>query len=257
VSALLHCRCPSPQAASRAKLALAARKNAEIQDDELGARGQSVDDIAEKILVAILEHRLLSGTKLGEDRLATIFNTSRARIREVLSRLGSEQIVEQIPQRGAFVAKPSIEQAQDVFEARRLIEPSVVDRLVRTLDDRKQQCLYRHLDLENDARQRTDRRAIVRLSGEFHVLLAELAGNSTLARTMRELSILTCLIISLYDAPTATSCRADEHRNIVTAVGRGDIGQAQTLMLHHLDHIQASLTLNASSDEADLESIFS
>ena len=45
----------------------------------------------------------------------------------------------------------------------------------------------------------------MRLSGEFHVLLAELAGNSALARSMRELSTLTCLIISLYDAPTATS----------------------------------------------------
>ena len=31
---------------------------------------------------------------------------------------------------------------------------------------------------------------------------------------MRELSTLTCLIISLYDAPTATSCRADEHEEI-------------------------------------------
>ena len=42
----------------------------------------------------------------------------------------------------------------------------------------------------------------IRLSGEFHALLAELAGNSALARSMRELSVLTCLIIFLYDAPT-------------------------------------------------------
>ena len=221
------------------------------------AREHTVDDIAEKISAAILEHRLAPGTKLGEDRLATIFHASRAKIREVLARLAHEQIVELIPQRGAFVAKPTIEQAQDVFEARRLIEPGVLRRLIATLDDVKQQRLRRHLDQEDDARRRNDTRAIVRLSGEFHVLLAELAGNSALARAMRELSTLTCLIISLYDAPTATSCRADEHEQIVAAVKRGDTQKAEAVMLDHLEHIQKSLKLDAESNDADLESIFS
>jgi DNA-binding GntR family transcriptional regulator len=219
-------------------------------------REHTVDEIAEKISTAILEHRLAPGTKLGEDRLATIFGASRAKVREVLARLAHEQVVELIPQRGAFVAKPTIEQAQDVFEARRLIEPGVLRRLVTTLDDVKLQRLRRHLDLEADARRQDDKRAIVRLSGEFHVLLAELAGNSALARTMRELSTLTCLIISLYDAPTATSCRADEHEEIVAAVKRGDTRGAETLMQHHLDHIEASLKLEGGGEDADLESIF-
>jgi DNA-binding GntR family transcriptional regulator len=219
-------------------------------------RERTVDEIAEKISAAILEHRLVPGTKLGEDRLANIFGASRAKVREVLARLAHEQVVELIPQRGAFVAKPTIEQAQDVFEARRLIEPGVLRRLVGTMDDVKRQRLRRHLDLEADARRRDDKRAIVRLSGEFHVLLAELAGNSALARTMRELSTLTCLIISLYDAPTATSCRADEHEEIVAAVKRGDVAGAEQLMLHHLDHIEQSLKLDADAEEADLESIF-
>ena len=225
--------------------------------DELtaAAREHGVDEIAEKISAAILEHRLAPGTKLGEDRLATIFKTSRAKVREVLARLAHEQIVELVPQRGAFVAKPTIEQAQDVFEARRLIEPGVLRRLIVTLDDVKQQRLHRHLELEADARQRDDKRAIVRLSGEFHVLLAELAGNSALTRAMRELSALTCLIISLYDAPTATSCRADEHEEIVAAVKRGDARKTESLMLQHLDHIEKSLKLDVEVMEADLESI--
>lgn len=219
------------------------------------AREHGVDEIAEKISSAILEHRLAPGTKLGEDRLATIFKTSRAKVREALARLAHEQIVELVPQRGAFVAKPTIEQAQDVFEARRLIEPGVLRRLIATLDDSKQQRLRRHLELEAKARQIADKRAIVRLSGEFHVLLAELAGNSALTRAMRELSALTCLIISLYDAPTATSCRADEHEEIVAAVKRGDAREAESLMLRHLGHIESSLKLDAEVVEADLESI--
>lgn len=217
---------------------------------------RTVDEIVDRILAAILEHRLMPGTKLGEDRLATIFGTSRAKVREVLARLAHEQVVELVPQRGAFVAKPTIEQAHDVFEARRLIEPGVLRRLVATIDDVKLQRLRRQLDDEIDARARDDKPAIVRLSGEFHVLLAELAGNSSLLRAMRELSMLTCLTISLYDAPTATSCRADEHEEIVAAVKRGDTRQAEKLMLQHLAHIEQSLKLDSSAEQADLESIF-
>jgi DNA-binding GntR family transcriptional regulator len=219
-------------------------------------REKSVDEIYERIYVAILEHRLQPGTKLGEERMADIFGVSRARIREVLARLAHEQIVELFPQRGAFVAKPTIEQARDVFEARRLIEPAVLRRLVDTHTPDKVQRLRQHLELEADARRRNDKRTVIRLSGEFHTLLAELAGNSSLARSMRELCMLTCLTIFLYDAPTSQSCRDDEHQMIVDAVARRDSARAEQIMLEHLDHIEGSLQLDQGNGEADLEAIF-
>lgn len=214
------------------------------------------DEIYERIYVAILEHRLLPGTKLVEERLAEIFKVSRARIREVLARLAHEQVVELYPQRGAYVAKPSIEQAIDVFEARRLIEPDVMRRLIEHLTPERIERLRQHQALEQDARRRDDKRTIVRLSGEFHILLAQLAGNVALSRTMRELSTLTCLIIVLYDTPTSTSCRADEHSAIIDAVSHRDVARAQALMLEHLEHIERSLKLEPASEEVDLEAIF-
>ncbi|MGV3492271.1 MAG: GntR family transcriptional regulator [Ramlibacter sp.] len=228
-----------------------ARKNGNRAERE-----KSVDEIYERIYVAILEHRLHPGTKLGEERMADIFGVSRARIREVLARLAHEQIVELFPQRGAYVAKPTPEQARDVFEARRLIEPAVLRRLIDTLTPEKTQRLRQHLELEADARRRSDKRAVIRLSGEFHTLAAELAGNSALARSMRELCMLTCLTIFLYDAPTAQSCRDDEHQLIVEAVGKRDRARAEKLMLDHLDHIESSLKLDENNGEADLEAIF-
>jgi DNA-binding GntR family transcriptional regulator len=216
----------------------------------------SNDDVYERIYVAILEHRLVPGTKLAEERLAEIFGVSRARVREVLSRLAHEQIVELYPQRGAFVAKPSIEQTLDVFEARRLIEPAVLRRLVETLTPEKVARLRAQHELEEDARRRDDKRAIVRLSGQFHALLAELCGNSAYARQMRQLSDLTCLSIVLYDAPTSTSCREDEHSEIIEAIAKRDAARAEKLMLEHLEHIESSLKLEASADEVDLEAIF-
>jgi len=219
-------------------------------------RENTHDEIYERIYNAILEHRLPPGTKLVEERLAEIFGTSRARIREVLARLAHEQIVELFPQRGAYVAKPSAEQARDVFEARRLIEPAVLRRLIETLTPEKLTRLRQHQELELDARRRDDKRAVIRLSGEFHSVAAELAGNSALARNMRELSVLTCLMIFLYDAPTATSCRADEHSQIIEAIGKRDAARAERLMLQHLDHIESSMKLDISTETVDLEAVF-
>jgi DNA-binding GntR family transcriptional regulator len=219
-------------------------------------RENAHDEIYEKIFVAIVEHRLHPGTKLVEERLAEIFGVSRARIREVLARLAHEQIVELVPQRGAFVAKPTIEQALDVFEARRLIEPAVVRRLIETLTPEKLARLRQHQELELDARRRDDQRAVIRLSGEFHSLAAELAGNSALARSMRELSVRTCLMIFLYDAPTSTSCRADEHSQIIDAIAKRDVARAERLMLEHLVHIESSMRLDSATEEVDLAAIF-
>lgn len=237
---------PMPAVPSTKKRAAPARSS----------REKSHDEIYEKIYVAILEHRLHPGTKLAEERLAEIFGVSRARIRDVLARLAHEQIVELVPQRGAYVAKPTIEQARDVFEARRLIEPAVMRRLVATLTAEKLALLRRHQELELDARRRDDKRAVIRLSGDFHALAAELAGNTALARSMRELSVLTCLMIFLYDAPTASSCRADEHSQIIEAIAAGDAARAERLMLDHLDHIERGMNLEKATEEADLEAIF-
>src|SRR5690554_880279 len=210
----------------------------------------TADEIYEKIYIAVLEHRLRPGTKLAEGRLATIFGTSRARVREALTRLAYENIVEQIPQRGAFIARPSAETANYVFETRRLLEPAILDRLINNVTPDIISRLREHQQLEIEARQRDDRPAIIRLTGVFHQLLADMAG------TMRELTVLTCLIIFLYNAPMATSCRADEHTGIIDAIEARDKALATRLMLEHLRHIENSLVLDVYANDVDLESIF-
>lgn len=91
---------------------------------------------------------------------------------------------------------------------------------------------------------------MVRLSGEFHIRLAEYAGNRLLARSMRGLATLTCLAIFLYDAPHATACREDEHDLLLNAIARRRADRAAELMLEHLGHVESSLDLKAPRDEA-------
>jgi DNA-binding GntR family transcriptional regulator len=215
----------------------------------------SEDAIYERILAAIFEHQLPPGTKLGEDRLAGIFGVSRARIRRVLPRLAHEGVVRLEPNRGAFVARPTVAEARDVFEARRAIEPAIVAKALAQPDQRGLIArLRQHVTAERRARAAGDTRAIVRLSGEFHILLAEAAGNALLAKAMRELTSLTCLIIALYDKPSVPSCLGEEHAEIVDALVAGGAPRAIQLMLHHLNHVEENLALTvAEPPPVDLE----
>lgn len=92
-------------------------------------------EIYDRVISAILDHRLLPGTKLVEDKLAGAFGVSRTRIRPVLVRLANENVVIMRPNRGAVVAEPPPAEAHEVFEARRLIEPTLVQAYMADATD--------------------------------------------------------------------------------------------------------------------------
>lgn len=220
-------------------------------------RKLDADQIHERIVAAIFEHRLAPGTRLVEERLAVIFGANRSRIRLVLARLAHEHLVRMELNRGAFVAAPSRREAREIFQARRLIEPGLVRRLAESIDSAGVRRLRGLVRDEATARANGDRRAIIRTSGEFHIVIAELAGNAFLAKTIRELASLTCLIIFLYDSPAIPSCHGDEHAEIAEAIARNEAEHAVTLMLRHLDHVEESLALQDEIPHAlDLEQVF-
>ena len=217
----------------------------------------SVDVIHQRVLTAIVEHRLPPGTKLGEERLAKVFGVSRTQIRQVIERLAHDRIVTVQPNRGAYVSSPSVDEAREVFAARRLIEPDLIRQATRMAQKADIQRLRHHVAQESAARAANDKRAIIRLSGEFHQLIAEIAGNRFLAKTMRELETLTCLVIILYDAPNVPACPYHEHSDLVDAIEARDAERAAVHMVEHLRHVEASLDFQRGSDgEIDFGAVF-
>ncbi len=215
------------------------------------------DEIYDRLLTAIVENRLRPGMQLVEERLASIFGVSRTKIREATSRLVHEGVATNLPNRGAFVATPTPAQALQLLAARRLIEPEIVRLLALNASRKQIAALRSHVNRETAARAAADPHAIVALSGEFHVLMAEMSGNDYLARMLRELEVLTCLVIILYDNPKSEGCQYDDHVLIVDAIEARDPETAAVLMLHHLDHIEASLDLSPAADrELQLEDAF-
>jgi DNA-binding GntR family transcriptional regulator len=214
-------------------------------------------DIHGRIYKAIVEHRLQPGTKLAEERVAELFGVSRTQVRGVLQRLAVEQLVTLVHNRGAFVATPSAAQAHDVLDVRRTLEPGVVARLIERIDSGDARYaikqLRRLVKREQQAHARGDRRTAVRLSGDFHVLLAELSGSSIYHRMMRELTPLTCLAILSFEAPTAAACPNDEHARLIDAIEAQDLALAAALMTEHLNHIERALNLSQHDEEVQVD----
>jgi DNA-binding GntR family transcriptional regulator len=82
----------------------------------------STQRIVDAITTAIVERRLMPGTKLAEQQIADIFKVSRTLVRQALNQLSRDHLVTLEPARGAFVAQPSVEEARQVFEVRKMIE---------------------------------------------------------------------------------------------------------------------------------------
>jgi DNA-binding GntR family transcriptional regulator len=225
--------------------------------ESAASESSATESIYQSLLTAIMEHRLLAGTRLVEERLCEATGASRARIRQVFARLAHEKLVTQVPNRGAFIASPSVAEAHAVFQARRVIEPELAAILARSSSPAKVRKLRLYIEQEADAHRRGDRAAIIRLSGEFHILLAEMAGNPFLENLIREMVSLTCLIITLYDRPGAPACPENEHSRLVDAIAAHDDGLAARLMAEHLQHIEDTLDLSPPETGApDFFSIF-
>lgn len=200
--------------------------------------------IYERIWAAIAEQKLRPGTRLKEEQLGEIFGVSRARVRAALAALERDGLVTLVPNRGAYVARPTIDEARDVFFARATIEGRLVERLCATVNSEAVARLEAHIAEERAARQRSDIPAAIRLSGGFHVLIAELVGSRCLHEVLRDLVSRTSLITAMYQPRSRADCGPDEHAGIAALIACGDAEAAKRAMDDHLAHIERRLVLD-------------
>jgi DNA-binding GntR family transcriptional regulator len=217
------------------------------------------NEIVERIFEAVVEQRLPPGTKLSESVLCEAFGVGRMRIRRALLLLSSREVVELHANRGAYVALPTPRQARDVFEARLALEPAISHLAVERATEADIANLSKHLAMEHDAHHQNRRHEAIRLSGQFHILLAQIAGNAVMLRMMKELVTRTSLIIGIFGAAgVVNSCRSNDHERIVDAFRQRDGQLAGALMTEHLREIESTLDLGSNNNFAvDLVSLFS
>ena len=211
----------------------------------------STERIVESITGAIIEQRLMPGTKLAEQKIADIFKVSRTIVRQALNRLSRDKLVTLEPARGARVAEPSVEEARQVFEVRYMLESALVRRLAATVTPVQVAELRAHLADEQASVQRVDVTGRTRLLADFHVVLARMLGNHTLADLLTDLLSRCSLIALMYQSANAAEHSFDEHVAIVDALERRDARAAQRLMEEHLMNVERNLELDPRAPDLE------
>lgn len=212
--------------------------------------------IYEALARLLLAGRLAPGTKLVEQKIAQLFGVSRERIRKVLHRLGHERLLDLIPNRGAFVVDPSLEEARRLYEARRIVEAGIVLRLSETWSKDQAAELDKHVRQEEHAAATDDRPQSIRLSGGFHMMLAAMTGSDLVERQMQELVSRTAMLVAFYEPGVSSSCGCEEHVAIAEALARRDAVGAARSMSTHLSLIETRLRpMRCEVVAGDLESV--
>jgi DNA-binding GntR family transcriptional regulator len=213
------------------------------------AARNATDQIVESITTAIIEWRLMPGTKLGEQQIADVFSVSRTIVRQALNQLSRDRLVTLEPARGAFVATPSVEEAREVFEVRRLVETGMVRMLAARITDAQVAQLRQHLRDERAAVSRVDVAGRTRLLADFHVVLARMLGNEVLAELISDLLSRSQLVALMYQSSHSAQHSQEEHAGIVDALEQRDARAAARLIEKHLESVERNLRLGPTTPD--------
>ena len=240
-------------AMSRKKAAAAPEPAAPESGQALAASEQALTGATERIVAsiteAIVERRLMPGTKLAEQKIADIFEVSRTIVRQALNQLSRDHLVKLEPARGAFVATPSIEEARQVFQVRVMLESAMVRQLCASVTDAQIKALRAHLQQERDAVSRSDVPGRTRLLADFHVVLARMLGNEVLADLLTDLLGRSSLISLMYQSSHSARHSQDEHERIVDALEKRDARAAVRLIEQHISSVERNLQLDPKSPD--------
>jgi len=220
-----------------------------VADEPAAGEGNRPGAIADRIVDAILAGRLAPGQRLGEQALADLFGCSRTLVREAMARLSARGMVEVNARRGWFVVQPSLDEAREAFGARLALETGLLHGLDGPLPPAAIGRLKDHVAREEAAIRAADAGERSWLLGDFHVCLAECAGNGLLADILKDLTARTTLIATLYQSTHAASESCAEHAQIVAALEAGNLPEAIALLRRHIGSVAEHLGQDAAADD--------
>lgn len=219
--------------------------------------GASSEEVFSRIYEAVIDHRLPPGTKLREVPLAAMFGVTRGTIRKAFTQLASSKVIELTPNRGARVAHPSIEESRDLFAARRTIEGAIVELLTQRVTKAQIKQLRMLVKRENAAYQDGNMREALKLSVDFHRVMASMAGNGVFTELLNQLVTRTPLVVLAYRDPAQPStCANRDHLDLVDAIAEQDVGRAVETMKCHLCNLEGQLNLAKNGPADELAAIF-
>lgn len=206
--------------------------------------------IADQLTEAVHEHRVLPGMKLSEDEVGEVYGVSRTVVRQALGALSHSGLVTIERNRGAFVAKPTVKEAREVFEARALLEPRTARAAAERATPEDIQRLETHSQLEHAALASDQAGRALKLSGQFHIEIARMADQHTIEAFIRQLISRSSLVIALYWRRRSALCESHAHHALIDSLRNQDGPRAEDLMKGHLVDLVSQLDLRDAPTQA-------
>ncbi|MCC6870088.1 MAG: GntR family transcriptional regulator [Burkholderiales bacterium] len=204
------------------------------------ARGSRAAQIADEIREAIMDGRLALGEALSEVRLAEAFDVSRAPIRDALTKLQIEGVIDVRPQAGSFVFTPTDDDVVAMVEFRALLETTALRLCFARQRDAALRGMRAAADDMERARNADDRLAVARADTAFHWAMVGHCGNDYLADSYRLISgrVGALRTHNLLAADTVRKGSLAEHRSLIAAVARGNLARAETILTEHIGRMR-------------------
>ncbi len=207
----------------------------------------------EQIRQAIVDGRLPLGAALSELKLAAALGVSRTPVREALSALQGQGLIDIQPQSGSFVFLPSEEAVGELCEFRRIAEVAAL----RLCFARRREETLRQLRTASHAMERAaktgDGISIARADAAFHQAIADNSANTHLIEAYKLISgrVGALLTYNLTASAIARKRSMAEHRSIIAAFAKGDIDGAEAILDEHVSRMRIVFRAARSLAAAD------
>jgi DNA-binding GntR family transcriptional regulator len=203
--------------------------------------GTLTAQVTARIRDAIMDGRFPLGVALSELKLAAAFAVSRTPVREALTELQHQGLIDIRPQAGSFVFVPSEEDVGELAEFRRVIEVAAL----RFCFARRREETLRQMRAAADAMERArdadDRLGVARADTAFHQVIAENSANEYLVGAYRLISgrVAALRTHNLMATATIRNRSLTEHRALIAAFARGDLERAVVVLAEHVGQMRS------------------
>jgi phosphonate utilization transcriptional regulator len=183
----------------------------------------------------ILAGDLPAGSKLNEAAVAELLGVSRGPVREAFRALEESGLVRLEKNRGVFVRQIAVEEADQIYELRSVLDEFVGRRVAQTATPEVVRELRSRVDRMEKAAANNDVDTYHRTNLEFHDRLVELAGNGKLLVTYRRLvNELNLFRRTALSQIGTLSVSTREHRAIVDRIAARDAEAAGRALQQHV-----------------------
>lgn len=180
-------------------------------------QGNPADIVYDYIKNQIVTQAIYPGTRIVEEDLVRETGVSRTPVRSALMRLAYDGLIQQQPNRGAVVAKPSATDLRQVYEARAVLEVGAFRAAVHRRSDESVLQMEQSLQKQQDLTNLFNMTEYVRLNREFHWIITMEAQNAYYEKYLNELQNKVATYLLFWDSSTTNSLSLDLHLRIFEA----------------------------------------